>query len=91
MVKVAKLKLDEFSSRINNKKITIKFNDDVAEKIIKLTKDEHGINAMAIERIISKHLEPCIADGLLSLKNQNEHTITVSIIDNKFVSMVDKT
>lgn len=88
---VAKLKLKEFSERINNKKIQIIFNDSVADRIIELGKDEHGTNAMAIERIISKNIEPCIADGLLSIKEQNkEHTIEVEIKDNEFSLKIDK-
>ena len=88
LIEITKLKLEEFLLRINNKKISIKFEENIATKIVKMTKEEHGLNAMSIERVISKNLEPCIADTILAIKDhKKEYIINVSYTD-KFISVL---
>lgn len=83
---IIKLRLEEFSKRINNKNITIVFEDTVAARLVELSKEEHGMNAMLIERLLSKHIEPCVADEMLKIDNKLSHCLNVSVVDKNFVT-----
>jgi len=86
--KITTLRLSEFSKRINNQNVTIDFAPTLSKKMVLLSKEEHGTNAMIIERIISKHIEPLIADELLKLKHKtNNGTILLDIVDDKIVAI----
>lgn len=91
---VIKLRLSEFSSRIQNKNISVNFEDSLCNYLIDISKKEHGMNAMIIERMISKNLEPCIADELLmynkSNKGSKKHIITVFVENNEVKSKVNE-
>ena len=49
-----------------------------------MSKDEHGGNATALNRLISKQVEPCISDALMSL-DKDFYLITVGAKDGVFV------
>lgn len=75
------LEINKFINRIDRKNISIIVNDSVADFIISISKNEHGTNAMILDRLVSKHIEPCLADILLKLENKNDisYTITVDV------------
>jgi len=63
---------------------TFEFTDKVAELLIKISKEEHGKNATLLKRLISKEIEPCISDILLSLDSAS-YKIIVDVKGDEFV------
>jgi ATP-dependent Clp protease ATP-binding subunit ClpA len=90
LVKIAKLRLDDFVQRIYKSNVKIVFEDNVAENVVRLSKQEHGMNANVINRIIEKTLEPSLADAFLSLDSVSNFVITVSMKDDQFVTKTEK-
>ena len=80
---IIKIRLGEISSRIEGRNCRLEFSDEVYDLIIKLGKSEHGKNAAILNRIISKKVEPCISDALMSL-DKNFHVISVVVNNNNF-------
>lgn len=80
---IIKIRLGEISSRIEGRNCKLEFSDEVYDLIIKMGKSDHGKNAAVLNRIISKKIEPCISDALMSL-DKNFHVITVIANDDKF-------
>ena len=64
-----------------------KDDDDGIEKLLKDSKEEHGLNATIINRLISKEIEPCIADKLLEISHDinNKYFIDINIENDKFI------
>ena len=91
LIGVAKLQLNELSKRIVGKHCNISFSDDVSKELVKLSKNEHGINAMNLDRLISSKLEPCLADVLLTIEDQENHTITIEVTNGEFIAKKQKT
>ena len=82
---VAKLRLNDFLERIQDKNCDIVFHDDIPKQIVALSKKEHGMNANLINRLIEKNLETCVADAILELGNKiHDKTIEISIKDDNF-------
>lgn len=81
---VAKLRLNDFVNRINNKNCKIIFEDGISEKIVCMSKQEHGMNANVINRIIEKNLESVLADAFLDLDSSSKYTMTVDVKDCSF-------
>ena len=75
---IAKMRLEEVSSRVIDRKCKITFGDDVCDLLIKMSKEEHGGNANILNRIISKKIENCISNVLMSCKNPKEIVVSVS-------------
>jgi ATP-dependent Clp protease ATP-binding subunit ClpC len=87
LTKIAYMRLQEFTKRLNNVKAVIEFSNDVPSKLVELSKKEHGINAMAMERMIVKYVEPCIADALLNISDKSsKHTIYVVVENGSFAT-----
>lgn len=85
LVKIAKLRMEDFITRIYKENFKIVFEDKVAESIVTMSKLEHGMNANVINRIIEKNLETALADAFLSLENDSSYTLNVDIKDGQFV------
>lgn len=84
LIQIAKLRMEDFITRIHKENCKIVFGDGVAENIVEMSKDEHGMNANVINRIIEKNLETVLADAFLSLDNDSSYTINVDIKDGEF-------
>jgi ATP-dependent Clp protease ATP-binding subunit ClpA len=82
LMKIVELRLEEFSERINDKNIKINVGKKVAKSIIKFHKDEHGMNAMALDRIISKRVDPLVADTILDITDKKDYNYTLTIDSN---------
>jgi ATP-dependent Clp protease ATP-binding subunit ClpC len=80
---IIKIRLGEISSRIEGRNCKLEFSEDVYDLIIKFGKSEHGKNAAILNRIISKKIEPCISDALMSL-DKNFHIINIIVNENNF-------
>ena len=83
---IAKLEIQKFIERIDRKNINLTIGDDVAQHLVKISSEEHGINAMILERLVSKHIEPCLADVFLGLENKEGicYNVTVEVEDGQF-------
>jgi len=82
--KVVDLQLEEIRQRISKRDCKLIFTDTVFDLLLKKSKTEYGKNANILERLITKEIEPCIADALLSL-SKGLCTITVDTKGDKFV------
>jgi len=85
LVKIAKLRMGDFISRIYKDNCKIIFGKEVAENIVAMSKQEHGMNANVINRIIEKNLETSLADAFLQLENNSYYTLNVDIKDSQFI------
>ena len=90
--KIVKLKLEDFMTRINNKNVSVSIDEKAYSHIVNMSKKDHGMNAMIIDRIISKNIEPCIADILLTInkRDTNKHLIKLHFDNNEFKAEVCK-
>jgi len=52
---------------------------------VKLSRDGHGKNAGILNRLISKKIEPCLADALISIGANSETAIIIDIKDDEFI------
>ena len=83
LVKIIEMRLSEFAERVNHKNIKINISDKVSKRIIKYHKEEHGMNAMAIDRIISNKVQPLVADIILDINDIEQYSYTLTIDTNK--------
>jgi ATP-dependent Clp protease ATP-binding subunit ClpC len=83
MKKIILLEINKLINRIKTENIEINTSDDVVNNILELSKKEHGHNAMKIERLISKYIEPCLADLFLKidLNKKKFHDIYIEVKD----------
>jgi len=88
---IALLEIDKFIKRIDRKNISIQINDRVADFIIGISQKEHGTNAMILDRLVSKYIEPCLADILLKLEKKNEISYTITVdVENSEIKCTQK-
>lgn len=82
---ICKKEIESLINRIDRKNVKIKVSDSVYNFMIEARKSEHGINAMIVDRIISKHIEPKLADALLQLENNSQifYNITITVVKNE--------
>lgn len=71
MVKIIGLRIGEFAEHVAHKNCTVKFSEDVPKELLKISKEEHGLNATVINRLITKYIEPCVADAILDIPDNN--------------------
>ncbi|HUU41054.1 MAG TPA: AAA family ATPase, partial [Desulfatiglandales bacterium] len=85
---IALLEITKLIERIDRKGIHVLFGEEVPKQLVKLSKTEHGMNATIIDRLVSKYLEPCLADVFLKLENQDKicYTVTVNVKNNEFIA-----
>ena len=81
--KVIGMKLEDISARLVDRKCKISFNKAVYECLLQKSKKDHGKNASVFDRLISREIEPCISDALLSL-DKNFYLITIGVKDGEF-------
>lgn len=86
--RIALLETEKFVKRIERKDCIIEFTDVVPKQMVKLSEKEHGINAMILDRLVSKYLEPCLADVFLNLENKPDicYTVTIDVKNDEFVA-----
>jgi hypothetical protein len=68
-----------------DRKRRLLFADRVFKALVEMSKKVYGKNATILNRLISKEIEPCISDALLSIKGTGFYTITVDFKDGKFI------
>jgi len=73
--KIIDLMIDKLVLRLHDQNCNIVLKPEVYDFILNLSKSEHGKNATQVKRIISKQIEPCIADALLTFKEENRDKI----------------
>jgi len=85
---ISALEIEEVVNRIDRKDVTVSFSDEVPKHLVKLSKDEHGMNAMILDRLVSKYIEPCLADVFLKLENKEGicYNVTVTVKNDQFVA-----
>jgi ATP-dependent Clp protease ATP-binding subunit ClpA len=88
LLKIINLQLNEFLTRITNKNYTIKFTEFVSKKLLELSKEDHGLNATMINRLISKNIEPIVSDCIFENMSENadKHMITIDFKNGKFIA-----
>lgn len=93
LLKIIQMQLDDFSKHVAQNSCKVFFLPSVPQRILELIKDEHGLNATIVSRLISKKIEPCIADAILSLteaeKSQGTNVV-VDIKDKEFITKINK-
>jgi ATP-dependent Clp protease ATP-binding subunit ClpC len=82
--KVIGMKLDEMGERLVNRKCKVSFTKGVYDLLLEKSKKDHGKNASVFDRLISREIEPCISDALLSL-DKEFYTITIDAKNGDFV------
>lgn len=65
LIKIIEMHLSDLKTRVEKKEVTIQFDPEISNFLIKLKEKEHGANAMMIDRLISKMIEPVLADALM--------------------------
>lgn len=90
--KIVAIHLDNIKNRIPHKNISMSFADGVVDKLIVLKDKEHGQNAMMIDRLISKNIEPILSDAILKMEDLENfnYSVTIDIVDDKFVCTTKK-
>jgi ATP-dependent Clp protease ATP-binding subunit ClpC len=83
LIKVCEMKMKLLSDRVSNEDILVKFSKNIPKAIIEKQKSDHGINAMAIERVIASNIEPLVADAIIEKNNSSKEKITLTITVNK--------
>ena len=85
------LQLNEFSQHIAQQNCKVVFADNVAPLLLEMSKEEHGLNATIIARLLLKHIEPVIADSILNIPHANNgiHIVTVEAIDGKITAKTE--
>lgn len=87
LLKIAELEIEKFIERIDRNNVYIFVDDSVYEYIVETSKKEHGMNAMVINRTISKEIEPYVADELIKINtDMKKYKIKLFIKDNKITS-----
>lgn len=83
---IAAMRIAEFINRVVQKDIEISFENDIVEKIVEKSRAEHGRNANMINRVISKQIEPIVADALLMAKSEKDksHKFTIVMQGEEF-------
>ena len=92
LIRIIDLHLKELAKRLTHIKCEFVFSTDVSNAIFINKNSEHGANAMVIDRIISKQIEPAIADVLLGVKPDSniEYTITIALENDKFRAILSE-
>lgn len=87
LMSIAHMRTGELCERLSNRNRHLIFSNKTYEYLIKITKEQHGMNATMLNRLISKEVEPCISDALLSIpKDEKElYIITIDVKNNEFV------
>jgi len=85
LIQVAKIETEKLSLRLADRKCKLTFSDDVFKLIIEKSKKEHGTNANMLNRIISREIEPCISDTLLTIKGHDKYNIRIDVENDQFV------
>jgi ATP-dependent Clp protease ATP-binding subunit ClpA len=83
LVKIADMRLSEFTERVNHKNIKVNVSKKVAPVIVGSQSENHGMNAMAINRAISKKVQPLVADAILELEDLDSSNYTLTVDANK--------
>ena len=81
MMKIISLRLNEFIERIADTKISLVFSNNVIKGLMEMSKEEHGVNATVINRLISKYIEPVVADAL---ESESKKDVVIDFKDKKF-------
>jgi ATP-dependent Clp protease ATP-binding subunit ClpA len=82
---IAKIEVEKICGRLSQRKLKLKFSDKVFCLLVEKSKKEHGKNANMLHRIISKDIESCISDVLLTIKGKDSYSISVDVDNNQFV------
>ena len=87
---IALLRLTEFVNMVSKKDIDITVDSDILDTIIEKSSIEHGRNANSINRILSKHIRPLMADKILEAESDKErtHKIILTAKDGEFITRV---
>jgi ATP-dependent Clp protease ATP-binding subunit ClpC len=80
---IVKMRLEELISRIDNRGCKFKFSEECVNLLLKKSETEHGNNAAILNRIVSKHIEPCVADALSAIDQMGLKKIQSITIDAK--------
>lgn len=83
-VKIIELRLNEFKERVKDK-LNLIIKSGVAELLLQENKD-HSKNGMLANRIVTKKIEPLVADYLLDLGKDEKLTLTLEVKNGKLNS-----
>ena len=80
LLQIATIRLNEFIQRITKKDVAISFGNDIIEKIVEKSANEHGRNANMLNRVIKNHIEPVVADALLKIQTEKDKSHKLTIV-----------
>ncbi len=88
LLTIAKAHLEELLNRVTSDRICVKFSDLIPERLIELKEKEHGANAMMLDRLINKLIEPVLSDAILKIPydSKDRHVIEVILDGDGFAS-----
>jgi len=83
---IAHMRTDELCERLSNRNRNLIFSDKTYDRLIEMTKEQHGKNATMLNRLIAKEIEPCISDALMSIPSSDTgfYTITIDVKSDGF-------
>jgi len=81
--KVIEIKLGELGGRLVDRNCKVVFDNSTVKMLLSKGKKDHGKNASVFDRLLSREIEPCISDALMSL-DKDFYTITVKAKGDEF-------
>jgi len=87
--KIVKMRLAEVENRLIDRNCKLSFDEKVYDLLVKMSKDEHGGNATILNRLISKKIESCISDALVSI-GKEFYNIMIDVKDDVFIYICTK-
>lgn len=89
--KIIAIQLEELKTRVVDDRFEIKFDEEIYDALIKIGKKDHGSNATMFKRLISKEIEPKIADAILETLLTDDCKIKVFVENDEIVCKIAKT
>jgi ATP-dependent Clp protease ATP-binding subunit ClpA len=91
-MKIIQLRLEEFAGHIAHNNYKVQFSDSVTKHLLDLSKAEHGLNATIINRLMTKYIEPVVADSILEINSSSTNNkIFIDIKDGNLLATIKTT
>ena len=87
--KVATFSLGTLAERMKTSGISLKFDKGISEKIVTLSRQEHGQNASRIKRFIRNKIEPAISEAIMH-GGFSKKDIRLTILKDNSIKVVQK-
>lgn len=89
LAKVANFSLDVLTERIKASGVSLKLDKGIGEKVVVLSREEHGQNASRIKRFIRNKIEPAISEAIMH-GGFSKKDIRLTITKDNSIKVVQK-